>query len=472
MRHAVATAFCLFFIARALFAEGTLLHFTGNADDSTLINLVFLAEGYTESQEQDFKDDVSWLAGSLFSESPYSNYVSYFNTWGIFVASKESGADNPRENVYRDTYFGASYGKENRSLVTFGNSAAAFDLLAEHIPDYDAACLLVNDTLNGGSGGSIAVVTTYRYAPVNLSHEIGHTFAQLVDEYEADYATTPMESYNATSITDRNNIPWKRWILPETPIPTPKDTTYKNVVGLFEGALYQSKGWYRPKLQCRMRSLDTSFCEICSEAHILKFYSRLSPITSSFPKNPEITYTGEETTLSVITRVPKPNTIKVTWLQNGAPVYSGNSLPMHKLVLNEQKYVITAVVKDTTSLVRNSAADSIMSDSVTWNVNVDKSNSIRNEADAFNPRFYVVSNHGMISLHLVQEFTGVCQVEIFSIKGERCFAGSTRGRLTTGEPVTLQTPRMGTGIYTVNVRHLQPGGYSRSQIFTTMNVRY
>lgn len=446
MRHSVVTAFCLFFFAGAIFAEGKLLHFKGNADDKTLINLVFLAEGYTESQKQNFKDDVSWLVGSLFSESPYSNYASYFNSWGIFVASKDSGTDNPRENVYRDTYFGASYGKEIRSNLTCENIAAAFDLLAEHIPEYDAACLLVNDTLQGGVGGSIAVVTTSSYAPITLSHELGHTFAHLVDEYEADYVVTPMESYNATSITDRSKIPWKSWILPETPIPTPEDTAYKNVVGLFEGALYQSKGWYRPKLQCRMRSLDTSFCEICIEAHIVQIYSRLSPIISSFPENPEITYTGGETTLSVTTRVPEPNTIKVTWLQNGDPVYYGNSLPLNKLALNEQAYVIKALVQDTTSLVRSSGADDLLSDSITWNVNITAPNTVRKKAVPVNPHCYFTNNNGITALHTILEGDWVIYIEVYSIKGELCFSGSTKGHSSTGGPVTLQIPRMGTAV--------------------------
>lgn len=59
------------------------------------------------------------------------------------------------------------------------------------------------------------------------------------------------------------------------PIPTPNDSAYADVIGMFEGAAYQGKGIYRPAFDCAMKSKTyTKFCPVCQVAieNMILFY--------------------------------------------------------------------------------------------------------------------------------------------------------------------------------------------------------
>ena len=78
-----------------------------------------------------------------------------------------------------------------------------------------------------------------------------------------------------TDVTTRAAIKWEPWIDPLTPIPTvPQwDPSFAGVVGLFEGARYLSTGMYRPGQNCIMRSLGKPYCQVPSQAFVLKLYN-------------------------------------------------------------------------------------------------------------------------------------------------------------------------------------------------------
>lgn len=72
-----------------------------------------------------------------------------------------------------------------------------------------------------------------------------------------------------------DSIPWKCWIQNDVPIPIPQTADYQNVIGLFEGANYYDTGWYRPSINCIMRSKSTgySICNVCKEYLTYKILS-------------------------------------------------------------------------------------------------------------------------------------------------------------------------------------------------------
>src|SRR5262249_46340753 len=118
-----------------------------------------------------------------------------------------------------------------------------------------------------------------------LVHECGHVVANLGDEYDSPNPGYPnTEEPNTTQTTTRAAIKWNAWISTNTPVPTPETGTYANAVGLFEGAHYQTTGWYRPKLACRMNSFFTrTYCEVCTEALVLALYKQARPIDGFAP---------------------------------------------------------------------------------------------------------------------------------------------------------------------------------------------
>lgn len=408
--------------ARLLFSEGSLFFVQGDSADSDLLNIVFLAEGYTVQQESDFCNDVAEITTYMFSQIPYKQYASFFNVWGIYVSSMDSGADHPLQNSYKDTYFGATFGTSTPRLVTFSNSVKAIELLAEHVPDYDLVCLLVNDQEYGGSGGMFAVVTLNSSVLPMLLHEIGHTFAGLADEYETSYSIPPMEKLNVTAVTIRDDIKWNDWIATSTPIPTPKISSNAGVVGLFEGAMYQPTGWYRPKLQCRMRSLDTPFCEVCLEAHVFQIYLQMSPIKNYSPQTTTIVCSGNPLSFTVETRSPVPNTLQIFWMQDNRIIAQGTkTVSLNKTQMNEPGFSIKAIVRDTTSLVRNADMLDAIEDFVQWDVIV-KSTVAQPKNNLDGMKLIAAHDEQSIILKVPVGYPGALFMEMFTFKGQRIYS--------------------------------------------------
>src|SRR5437764_1281572 len=91
-------------------AQGVLktLRETGARD--VRINIVILAEGYTAGQQGAFDFDAANMISTLLTDPIYSSYRQFFNAYSIFVASNDSGADDPSTNTYVDTYFNSTFG--------------------------------------------------------------------------------------------------------------------------------------------------------------------------------------------------------------------------------------------------------------------------------------------------------------------------------------------------------------------------
>src|SRR5205085_6703672 len=129
------------------------------------------------------------------------------------------------------------------------------------------------------------------------------------------------EKPNATMQTNRALIKWTAWILPSTPLPTPQDPTNAAVVGLFQGAEYQSNGWYRPKLDCKMRTLGVPFCEVCSEALVKSVYAGIRPIDMFSPSTTNLTVLGTQAVeFSVTPMQPSSHALSVQSSPNNVAV--------------------------------------------------------------------------------------------------------------------------------------------------------
>ena len=173
--------------------------------------------------------------------------------------------------------------------------------LLEGIP-YEHVLVLVNTPAYGGGGiynsYQIATADNNLTLPVAV-HEFGHSFAGLADEYfytEEEDGTYPLDvepwEQNITTMVDFDSK-WKDMLTPGVQVPTPwidkggkrEDRMKKaaneagsneNVIGVFEGGGYKSKGVYRPVETCRMRdNHNPTFCPVCERAikQVIEFYT-------------------------------------------------------------------------------------------------------------------------------------------------------------------------------------------------------
>ncbi len=403
-----------------------------NGDTADKVNIVFLGDGYTSAQMALYLSDVQNATNALFLSPPYSNYESFFNVYAIEIPSVESGTDHPYtaadcpgglSTFYRDTYFNTTfdYGGIHRLLVA-QDYEAVYSVLADNFPAWDVVFLVVNHSYYGGSGGAFATFSTHSSAAEIAIHEVGHSFADLADEYE--YGGMPgYEAPNATAETTRELIKWTDWIEASTPVPTPWTPQYESVIGLFEGAVYNALGWYRPKLDCKMRSLGIPFCSVCSEQTVHEVYNLVPIIRSHEPGDPAVAlHVGQTQEFSLTTSQPVPNTIETTWYVDGSPVETGSET--HNFFSGDYgsgTYSLQAVSRDVTALVRTDPSN-LLESSYTWTVSVDtvltgvgstalpQARLHQNIPNPFNPQTtieYVVSVRATVS------------IEIFDVSGAR-----------------------------------------------------
>jgi hypothetical protein len=354
-----------------------------NGPSANRINLVFLSEGYSTNDLARFTGDAQRVLDELFATSPYNEYQSLFNVSIISVASNESGSDHPSAGIYRDTYFNSkyeSYGVDR--LVTIPpndvdsdyshGAGKVMQLLQQFAPDYDIAALIVNDSTYGGSGGAIAITSVNDSSPEIIIHELGHSFAHLGDEYGDPYPGYPdTEEPNTTRQTDRSLIKWHAWIEDETPIPTPQTSDYNSVAGLFEGAHYHYTGWYRPQLDCKMRSLGIGFCAVCAETLVLSDYRLVRPVESWSPASTNLTLPAmQPLTFSVAPVTPQRHSLTVQWSVDGVTISGATNTDFPSPVFTSAgTHVVQAKVNDPTQLVRNDPSG-LLAATVGWNLTI------------------------------------------------------------------------------------------------------
>jgi hypothetical protein len=202
-----------------------------NGPPAFKVDLVVLAEGYTEGEWEKFRRDLDRFCATILSQEPYKTYQDRFNITGVFKPSAESGCDEPSYGSFKNTVLGAqfdSFGSE-RYMLTDDNRA--WRDIAGQVP-YDAIMIMVNSPRYGG-GGIYNLYCTFtsdnQWQQYLCLHEFGHSFSGLADEYYTSavaynefYPTgvEPLEA-NITALLDAGNLKWKELVTKKTAVPTP-----------------------------------------------------------------------------------------------------------------------------------------------------------------------------------------------------------------------------------------------------------
>ncbi len=253
--------------------ESVDLEINGSTEEK--VDILFLAEGYAEEEMDKFIEDATRSAGYIFSEEPFKSKRQHFNVRAIKSISQDSGTDIPGEGIWKNTAV-------NSSFYTFGIERYMTTMDYKSVCDvaacapYDQIYILVNTDKYGGGGiynhYSISAADNLQSRAVVI-HEFGHAFGGLGDEYfnssvaYNDFFPLEVEPWNPNLTTLVNfDLKWKAMISEGTPVPTPAEEVYSEVVGVYEGGGYVARGVYRPMIDCRMHTNDAAFCPVCSSA--------------------------------------------------------------------------------------------------------------------------------------------------------------------------------------------------------------
>lgn len=407
----------------ARFAPQLELRAAAAANSGNRVDLLIMGDGYTAAEQAKFDSDAANLATNILGIVPYSTYRNFFNSAKLFTASPQSGADHPPYNAacapsriqqccadplaqsdpkagtFVNTAFDSTYCSSNthRALVLDSNKVLA---AAAATPDWDKVLVLVNDSTYGATGGVVAAISTNPQSVNSAQHELGHFFTGLADEYDSAYPgypacsdkTAPACEQNVTDQTDRGLTKWTSWIAGSTPLPTPETTQYDGAVGLFEGARYQTMGFYRPRQTCLMKALGQPFCQICAQAFVLRLYqggfgvptSGIDPIEPG-SENPapgfvSMPFPGSKT-FSVGLLKPTGGNLSTSWLVDGVAVPGATASSFSYTPSAQGTHRVEVKTKDTTTLVNATMGGNALESSRVWTVGAGQGGRFRIEVD-------------------------------------------------------------------------------------------
>jgi hypothetical protein len=417
----------------------------GNNDKR--INLVFMGDGYTALEQDQFITDATNFSNSLFGQSPFNEYTAYFNVYAIKVISNESGTDHPgtatdvTEPViavnFVDNYFNTSFDTANihRLLYTY-DSATVYGVLANNFPEYDQPIILVNSSEYGGAGGPYATSSTGTSAAEIVIHELGHSLFDLKDEYYPGDALAG-EAINMTQETNTSLVKWKNWV-------------GTSGVGIYPyGNSGAAATWNRPHQNCKMRYLGVPFCSVCKEGIVEKIHSLISPIDAYTPNNTTLDTPTFPLDFQLDLIIPNPNTLESEWTLNAVSFASNvDAVSVLETDLVEGTNTLTTVVHDNTPFLRVDNHESVHIYTVTWTINYSSLgiNDIESELNNFTVSLHPNPTNSILNVKFESNLSATLKLEIMSLEGKKVMSAS----LSNYENTPIDISHLSQGVYITN----------------------
>ncbi|UQA97418.1 M64 family metallopeptidase [Streptomyces halobius] len=361
----------------AIASDGDVTPIVQNGPVETKLDVVFIGDGYTAAQQEDFHDDVRAKWAKISAVDPYASYTTLFNVWAVDAVSNDSGVSgDPTQDVVRDTALDSAFfcsGIERLLCVDTGK----VESYASKAPAADLVVVLSNSTKYGGAGyndissqlgyDGIATASSDNDRSDQIAvHETGHSLGKLADEYDygqpgtytgPEPAEANITTFSADEMTARQQK-WYRWIGEQSPD--------GGTVGAYEGGGYYRYGLNRPTENSLMRTLGREFNLPGREAMIAGFYRYADVLTS--PVATDRILTGQDRM-----HVTVPASVQVTWLIDGHETKSsrGRTTVTPRTLgvpADGRTHTVTAKAIDRTHAVRDPALRKLLSGSLKWRV--------------------------------------------------------------------------------------------------------
>lgn len=310
------------------------------------VDIVFMGDCYDAADiaAGNYVADIREAMGHYFDIEPYKTYKDYFNVYAVLGVSDDSGMGTL--NTIKDAKFGSTFGEKNlvqpNMDICFeyackapidNNLAQTLIILVENTTEYGGITYMYGDGTAVACCPKSADAYPYDFRGI-VQHEAGgHGFGKLADEYiyhNAFISTCTCTDgcghvydfnkgkangwYRNLELTgDMNEVGWSHFIF------HPK---YSNVVDIYEGGYFHTRGVYRSEPTSCMNNNIPYFSAISRQAmveRIMEYAGETFDLDEFIAK--DVTTAGPTTkTDSVLMPVE-------TFYDNGkqnAPVYMGD----------------------------------------------------------------------------------------------------------------------------------------------------
>lgn len=349
-----------------------------NGPSSNRVDLVFLGDGYTTGDSTKFDSQVLSISDGLFQQMPLSEYKNYFNLHQVFSPSVQSGIDNDGQfgtdkNTVLNGKFYCQDVKENICV----DVSIAWELAAQ-ARDFDQISVLVNSSSDGGTAypfSDISVVPGGNtLVASNLAHQVGHSFANLADEYDNGSWPTytgfepaePNVSAQNTEAMLTQKLKWHKWLGINS------GTDFGGIINTYEGAMGHKYSIYRPTENSKMRNLNAPFNNPSIESFIKEIYKKVKPIDSATDVNTPLTGSS---VISITPLQPIGRNLTIQWYVDNTPIEGANTKTFrpNDYPISDGLHAISVEVSDDTPLLKDEAfRTQYMKDKRTWNVPIDQ----------------------------------------------------------------------------------------------------
>jgi hypothetical protein len=202
-----------------------------SGDPHKCLDIVILGEGYKADEQNKFEQDLVFFSRLFLKHPPYSSYIDRINIYGVLKPSLESGIDEPRAGIFKNTALGFTFNSLGSERYVMTEDNRTLRNVAASVP-YDAIYVMVNHKRYGGGGIQnlyCSFTTDNQWREYLFLHEFGHSFAGLADEYYTsassyiDFYPKGVEPYspNITALLNPDQLKWKDLVTPGIEIPTP-----------------------------------------------------------------------------------------------------------------------------------------------------------------------------------------------------------------------------------------------------------
>jgi len=355
-------------------ATGKLFTVLGSPDADGL-HWVITGDGFTADQQQDLLRASLAMAHSLTDAPELARHAGVLNVHVLSAVSRDSGvatagAPRPPRTAY-DATLGCT-DVERVACVNWDKVNAA--LLSEQAPFDEIAVVLNTTQYVGNTSGAGLIVSRNSYAPAVTLHEMGHVIAGLGDEYvDQNVANAFVFRYregqfpNVTTETDPARIPWRHWFADPAHIPIAPG---ESGVGRFEGAFYTANGYFRPKQDSNMRTLEGPVGEVNAEAWLRALYRAVPPVSAAYPEQRVVAgRAGTDVEFEIVSPWAR-ELMAVRWFVDGDEIEQARGHYSYELHADGGQHFVRATIEDRTGGIRMPGAQE-QAGAVVWTVSND-----------------------------------------------------------------------------------------------------
>lgn len=271
------------------------------------VDVILIGDAYSDRLIKDgtYEKDIRETMEAIFSVEPYKSFRELFNVYMVVAVSENESSDGNTALNFRPALIPgneqqilgyASHVVNNKSqsdvaIVVISHDEHCLDgsgADGKTILSYAGTSSYESPIDFGNADEAISYIPKYSDSAMFkfiVSHEFGHCFAKLADEYIIDSGEYPewLKEYdsnlwaflgicrNIDFTSDETSVKWNKFL---------NDTRYKNTgIGIYEGGYLYSKGVWRPSQESIMNnSLESGFNAPSREA----IYNRIHKLAFGY----------------------------------------------------------------------------------------------------------------------------------------------------------------------------------------------